>query len=488
MIGRVSKSRVEALQPGDRDVFLWDDKLNGFGVKVTPAGRRVYVLQYSHRSRTRRMTIGRHGAGTTADEARQEAKRLLGRVSKGEDPAGERARLREIPTLHAFADRYLEQHARARKKPRSVASDESNLHNHVLPLLGHLRVDEISRGDVVSMMHAIAAGRTARTETTRPRGRRVVRGGPGAANRSLALLSKMFNLAERWDLRPPGANPCRHVDKNKERKLERFLSEVEFGALGAALARAEAAGEHPSTVAAIRLLILTGCRVGEILTLKWDHVDLEAGRLALPDSKTGAKTLTLGRHAVELLQSLPRTKGNPYVLPGAAPRPNRRKGGDQAAGGSKPTKAGEGHHFVGINKAWRRIRAAATLDLWRQNPAAADLIADLERDTAGAVTTDAVRQAAKEKGLDLVPGLEDVRLHDLRHSYASVGAGAGESLLLIGALLGHRQAVTTQRYAHLADDPLRAAADRISGRIAEALATGPADVVSLEAEKRKRQT
>ena len=185
------------------------------------------------------------------------------------------------------------------------------------------------------------------------------------------------------------------------------------GGSGAVLEGAARAGENASVVAAIRLLILTGARRDEILSLRWEHVDFERGCLCLPDSKTGAKTLSLGTPALELLAGLPRIEDNPYVLPGAR----------------------SGRHHVGLGKAWRRLRAEA--------------------------------------------GLSDVRLHDLRHSYASMGAGLNESLHVIGALLGHKDTATTQRYAHLSDDPVRAAADRISGHLAAAMAGKSGEVVPL---------
>jgi integrase len=228
----------------------------------------------------------------------------------------------------------------------------------------------------------------------------------------------MLNLTETWGERPANSNPCRNIEKYRERKRERFLSEGELARLGAALAEAEKqVSESPSAVAAIRLLALSGARLNEILTLRWEHVDFERGCLRLSESKTGAKTIHLSPPALALLASLPRIEGNPHVLPGM--------------------KAGA--HLVNLEKPWRRIRAAATLP--------------------------------------------DVRLHDLRHSFASFGAGAGLGLPVIGALLGHTQAATTQRYAHLAADPLKQASDLIGGRIAAALSNGkgaPADVVPLK--------
>jgi integrase len=396
---RIVKRTVESITPGEHDVFVWDSEIPGFGVKVTPRGKRVYVLQYSFGGRSRRYTIGRHGVDLTAEEARTEARRLRGLVADGHDPAGEHAILRAVPTLKVFAERYLAEHAAVKKKASSAAEDRRNLRNHVLPVLGTRRVTDITRNDV-ARLHAAMKDK------------------PCAANRCLALLSKMFTLAEKWCERPDGTNPTRHVEKFRERKIERFLSETELARLGDVLDGAEQVGEHTSVVAAIRLLIFTGCRRNEILTLKWEHVDFERGCLWLPDSKTGAQMVPLGAPAIELLSGLSQIDGNPYVLPGAV----------------------RGKHYVALEKAWRRLRGRA--------------------------------------------GLDDVRLHDLRHSFASTGAAAGESLVLIGALLGHRNTATTARYAHLSNDPLRAAADRIAGRIAGAMRGDPGKVVPLEAQRK----
>ena len=422
---KLTKRSIDAAKPGARDLFLWDTEAAGFGCKVTPKGRRVFILQYWANGRAHRVTLGRYGSELTVDQARIKSRRLRGQVADGGDPAGARAQARAMPTVTQFAERYLQEYAAEHKRPSSCAEDARNVRNHVAPLLGDRKVSEITRADVDRFKREVKEGKTAKREkieadTTKGKKSRkgkwkVVKGGPIAANRCLALLSKMFNLAEAWGLRPDGSNPTRHVAKYKERKVERFLSNAEFARLGAVLEEAARAGEHASVVAAIRLLILTGARRDEILSLRWEHVDFERGCLRLPDSKTGAKTLSLGAPALELLAGLPRIEDNPYVLPGARP----------------------GRHYVGLGKAWRRLRAKAQLP--------------------------------------------DVRLHDLRHSYASMGAGLGESLHVIGALLGHRDTATTQRYAHLSDDPVRAAADRISGHLAAAMAGKSGEVVPLRA-------
>ena len=434
---KLTKRSIEAAKPGARDLFLWDTEVSGFGCKVTPKGRRVFILQYWANGRARRITLGRYGSDLTVEQARTKARRLRGQVADGGDPAADRADARAMPTLAAFSKRYLVEHAEVKKKPSSVESDERNLRLHVLPALGHLRMDRIARADV-ARFHAAMKDK------------------PGAATRCLALLSKMFSLAENWGLRADGTSPTRHVEAYPGRKMERYLSNAEFALLGDVLAVAAKVGEHPSVVAAIRLLVFTGCRRAEILTLKWEYVDFERGCLDLPDSKTGAKTVPLGAPALELLAGLPRVEGNPYVLPGRYPKT----------------------HFVAIETAWQRLRAMATVRIWADHPDAqvSGLVESLTAKLGRAPTCDECRKAAE---FDLPTGLLDVRLHDLRHSYAAMGAGLGESLHMIGSLLGHSLPSTTQRYAHLSDDPRRAAADRISGHLAAAMAGKSGEVVPL---------
>ena len=403
--GKISKRTVEAITPAERDVYLWDTDLAGFGVKVTPAGARVYLVQYrlgGRKGRTRRVTIGRHGSPWTPDSARKKAKGLLGDVADGHDPAEARSEERRDPTVAELCDLYLAEGC-ATKKPSTLATDRSNIDRHIKPLLGNRRVRAVKRADIERLQQDIASGKTAADLRTGPRGRAIVQGGKGTAARTVAVLGAIFTFAVKRDLRPD--NPVRGVTLYKGNKKERFLSPLEMAKLGDALADARQEGESPVAIAAIRLLILTGARKSEILTLRWEHVDSERACLRLPDSKTGAKVVPLGAAALEVLAELPRIDGNPYVLPGE-----------------------NGKHFVGLQKAWQRIRIRA--------------------------------------------GLEGVRLHDLRHSFASVAVAGGDSLYLVGKVLGHRQSRTTEVYAHLADDPLRAVADRAAGHIAAAMNSG----------------
>ncbi len=383
---KLTKRIVEAAQPNsDRELILWDTELPGFGLRVWPSGKRVYILKYrTSDGHQRKATIGQHGPLTTV-KARTRALKWLSEAKHGGDPAGSALETRRAPTVGQLAQRYIEEHARAKKRPASIEADERQLRLYVLPALGRKKVASVTRADVAHLHHSM-------------------RQKPISANRCLALLSKMFNLAEKWDLRPDGTNPARHIERFRENRRERFLSNEELANLGKTLAEAETERiELPSVIAAIRLLLFTGCRRSEILTLRWDSVDFERGCLQLLESKTGSKTIHLSAPALNVLANLERIDDNPYVIVGA-----------------KPTT-----HLVNLTKPWMRIREQA--------------------------------------------GLNGVRLHDLRHSFASVAAAGGLSLPLIGALLGHTQPQTTARYAHLAADPLRQANDLVGKRIAAAM-------------------
>jgi integrase len=322
-------------------------------------------------------------------------------------------------TVAALCDQYLDEvssiilpKSGEPKKASTLATDRGRIERHIKPLLGRKKVKAITGPDVERFLRDVAAGRTKADIKTIKHGRAIVRGGRGTATRTVGLLGAIFSYAVKERLRQD--NPVRGIKRFRDGANERYLSNAELGRLGEALAAAERDGEHPAVIAAIRLLALTGARRSEILSLRWEYVDLERACLRLPDSKTGAKIIRLGAPAMEVLASLSRVAGNPYVLPGEK----------------------DGAHYVGLPRSWDRIRKRA--------------------------------------------GLEDVRLHDLRHSFASVAAGGGDSLLIIGALLGHKDSATTKRYAHLADDPLRAAAERISGRIAGAMkGEQEAEVVDL---------
>src|SRR6266851_4537672 len=393
MRGKITKRSVDALKAAadGAETVLWDSELKGFGVRVQRGGAKSYVLHYrvgTGRGATlRKLTIGRHGSPWTPETARKEAKTLLGMIEGGADPAADKMARREAPTIAELAERFLAEHAEAKRKASTAAEYRRLLDKIILPALGKRKVADVTRADVTKLHHANRAA-------------------PYQANRALAVLSKMFNLAERWGLRPDGSNPCRHVEKFAERKRERMLSPAELARLGDALAAHDGS---PYAVAAVKLLVFTGARLGEVLGLKWEWIDVERGEARLPDSKTGAKTLHLPPPALAVLAELPRLDGNPFVIAGAK----------------------EGAALVNLEKPWRAIRQPA--------------------------------------------GLDDVRLHDLRHAFASVAASSGMGLPIIGKMLGHTQAATTARYAHLASDPVKAAAAAVAGKIAAAMAGGSGD-------------
>jgi integrase len=384
-MAKITKRTVDGLSSRTTDFFLWDDELPGFGVRVMPSGIKSYVVQYRVGGRTRRIAFSRVGT-MTPEEARKYARELLVAVDKGGDPVAESEALRRSPTIAALCKRFLTEHVAYRCKPSTVREYTRSVDLFINPALGSVKVGEVKRLDVAKLHHEM-------------------RDIPYQANRTLGVLSKLFNLAEVWGLRTEGTNPCRHVKKYPERRRERHLSPEEISQLGKVLSEAERTGsESQSVLDAIRLLILTGCRLGEIQTLKWEDVHEEY--LALADSKTGAKRIVLGKEASHLLRQIRRLPENPYVIVGSIP----------------------GQHWVDLQRPWRRIRAKA--------------------------------------------GLPNLRIHDLRHTFASIAASGGESLMIIGRLLGHTQVQTTERYAHLAPNPLRKSADRIADEISWALRGG----------------
>jgi integrase len=397
-MAKITKRLVDGTDPAEKEILVWDDEMPRFALRVRPSGVKTYIIQYRNaQGRTRKMTIGTHGV-LTPDEARKEALKHLAEVERGGDPAEDKQTNRKAATFKEAADRYMKEHAVAKKKPKSIIEDRRLLDKVILPVFASMRVTGITRADIAKFHHGLRKTRY-------------------QANRALALLSKLFNLCEKWGLRADGTNPTRHVEKFKEYKKERYLTPEELSRLGVALSNTEAAKEElPQAIAAIRLLILTGARLSEILTLKWDYIDLERREMHLPDSKTGKKTIQLGEPAIELLMTVPRFVRSPYVIPGQ--------------------KAGK--HLIGLPHIWHRIREKA--------------------------------------------GLPDVRIHDLRHSFASSAAQAGMSLPFIGALLGHRELATTNRYVHLMSDPLKVAANKVSTKIADALKKKPqkAEMVQIK--------
>jgi integrase len=389
---KLTKRAIDALKPEAKDFFVWDSQIAGFGVRVMPSGAKTYQAQYRKGGRTRRVSLGRHGK-ITVDEARRLAKDVMGQVAMGENPAEEIALERRAPTVASLCDRFFKEHAEERCKPTTQKEYRRALDLFIKPEIGSFKVTDVERKDIAALHHKS-------------------RHTPYQANRTLQVLSKMFNMAEIWGLRPDGSNPCRHVPKYREAKRERYLSQHELQKLGEVLFAVEQDGsESVHVVAAFRLLILTGCRLKEIQTLQWGFIT-DAG-MELTDTKTGARRIPLPAAARAVLSALPRTPGNPYVIEGKL----------------------DGSHITDLQHPWRRIRARA--------------------------------------------GLDDVRIHDLRHTYASNAVSSGMPIQMVGRLLGHTQIQTTMRYAHLADDPVKRAAEENANRLSAFVSGGPQGAAPL---------
>ena len=380
----ISRSTVEKLK-ADKDTVFWDSELLGFGVRVYPTGRKVYVVQTRTGGENgKRVTVGRHGV-ITPEEARRRAALIVSRIKAGEDPIPEPLAVTKGPTVADLAAVYLEEIVEVRLKPASAKVYRSVIGKHVLPALGRKPALSVDHAAVSALHHSLAAT-------------------PSAANRAVEMLFRIYRAAEERELIPEGSNPCRQVSMNRPRRHERFLTDREFRRLGRVLDEEEGnGGSRMYAAMAIRLLLLTGCRKNEVLNLRWDHVDLEAREMRLGDSKTGPRRMQLSPAAAELLARIPRVEGNPHVIPGMRP----------------------GSRLSELQRPWIRIKERARL--------------------------------------------QDMRLHDCRHSFASRALALGESLPAIGRLLGHSQVQTTARYAHLARDSVRESALRVSSRIEAAL-------------------
>ncbi len=370
---RITKTVVERLQTGD---CVWDTELKGFGARRQKQ-TASYFLKTRIRGKQKWITIGQHNP-YTPDTARKQA------MAYKLDPSAADQKKQEYPTLNDVIDRFKLTHY-PKIKPRTRKDYTSLLDKQILPTLGKLEIAEITRTDVTKFHHKFAHT-------------------PRRANMALAVVSVIMSWAEEFGFREQNSNPCKGITKFTENKRERYLSKNELSQLGKALSEAETTGKISIyAAAAIRLLILTGARRGEILTLKWNYIDYEQQTIRLPDSKTGAKSINLNAPTIEVLQSIPRQVNNPYVIVGKV----------------------HGQQMVNIFKPWDLVRKAA--------------------------------------------GLNDFRIHDIRHSFASTAAESGASLLHIGKLLGHKKSTTTERYAHIANNPVKELNENIGNLIKDTM-------------------
>jgi integrase len=408
-VARLTKRTVDGAAVADARYVLWDTELKGFGLRVETSGTKTFILRYRPKSQggsapKRFLTLGRYGP-LTAEQARSKALSVLGTVAVGADPAV-KLKSRASLSLAEAAEIFLREHVRPKRKASTAEYYDWLLRRSLIPVIGHLPADRVTRADVLKLHSDLQSS-------------------PYQANRTLAVLSSLFGFLSAAGYVPEGCNPTRGVERYREEGRERYLTSEELKRLGAGLREAETVGlpwqlapesarsKHlakpekrrtrldPGAVAAIRLLVLTGARLREILHLRWDEVDFDRGLVFLADSKTGRKTLILSTAAITLLRTLPRI--GDYVIPGAKTNTPRSD----------------------LKKPWAAIQAHS--------------------------------------------GLEGVRLHDLRHTFASIGAGASLGLPIVGKLLGHSQPQTTARYAHLDASPLRQAANLIADQISASL-------------------
>ncbi|MBN8806648.1 MAG: tyrosine-type recombinase/integrase [Sphingomonas sp.] len=438
---KLTKTVVDALEPRDKDYVEWCGKLSGFGCRVRPSGRKVFIIQYriGGVGTVRKQNIGKYGpGGLTVDEAWDRGDKLLRVARDGIDPAAAEKKKKAELTVAELCDEYIERGC-GNKRASTVDTDKAALDNHVKPLLGSKKISDVTDADFKAFMRDVEKGKTATTIVTKKGERPGVRGGAGVARRTARVLSGVFTYAvgEKYLEK----NPRGTVKIAKDNENERYLSADEIDRLGATMHEAEHAGlpwalregakaKHrakdadtrrapkmsPHAIAAIRLLLATGMRSGEVLTLKWEFYDAENGFLYLPVTKTKKRVVVLSDFAREILDTLRKTatKGHPYVIEGE----------------------GENEHRTDLKRPWAQIIAHA--------------------------------------------GLGKVRLHDIRHTFASHAALDGISLSVVGKLLGHSQTATTARYTHFAETALRAAANRVATPLSDKIAR-QSNVVPLKA-------
>ena len=398
-VAKLTKSAIDKMRPADKDLYLRDTEIKGFLIKCAKTGLKTYIYEYKGPDRvTRRCTIGRHGIITPA-EARNRAKELAGQKAARRDPAKEKTTAKARPTVKALADLWIadgipnrrKRGHRGPAKPKTVSDYSGWLRRNILPVLGTMKCVDVEKKDIERVLKRL-------DET------------PTTANRVLSVLSSMFGygIDKGWAT----ANPCRGILRLEEKPKQKSLKKEDIKRLGKVLDDAETKNENQSGLDAIKLLLLTGARCGEIIKLRWGDVHFNSSELKLADTKTGAKTITLGSEALGLLREihqrhLSHGKGeaDDWVIPGSGP-----------------------NHLAGLQKLWRK---------WRKRA-----------------------------------GLDDCRIHDLRHNFASVLANDGAPLFIIAELLGHKSIVTTERYTHPDRDRIKKAADAVSNSITTNLGHG----------------
>lgn len=407
---KLTKKIVDALEcDPDRDVFVWDTDVRGFGLRAKPSGTKTFIIQYRNAERrTRRFVIGQYGI-LAVEAARDLAKKQLAAVIDGGDPSGERQAAREGMTVAEVCDWYLDEAEAGRLlgrnrrpiKASSLAGDRSRIEQHIKPLIGTRVVAHLKLGDIERLQADIAAGRSARARLARRGGQTM--GGTGVAGRAVSTLRSLLNHARRLGIiEQSPANGVRVIASDK---LKHRLSVGEVRHLGKIITQMEVEAEHPTGLAAIRAMLLTGFRRMEVLAMRKEWIDPDENCVGFPDTKSGAQMRAIGDAAVRHLMSQGQRSDSPYVF---------------------PADWGDGH-FIGVVRVLDRVCARA--------------------------------------------GLESVTPHTLRHTFASIAASLGFSELTVSGLLGHGPRNVTQRYVHL-DAALVIAADQVSAEIARLLNGG----------------
>jgi len=409
---KLTKRSIDAIKPCEKEMFYWDTEMQGFGLVVYPSGKKSFILQYRNKlGRGHRKVLGRYGI-ETVDDVRTIARQHWSDISKGGDPVDEERTRRNSATMNELFDMHIERHVKVHNAATTIKTVIPQIDKHLRPALGALKVHAVTRQDVQKLHVAMKAT-------------------PRNANKQLAILSKVFSNAELWGLRAENSNPCRKIKQYPQNSRERFLSDVEVKRLGDAIREAESEGlpwliavegdkaKHlakpenrrspiaPDVLKIILLLIFTGARRGEIVSLEWEHVDFDRGLVSLPKTKgTARRAHPVSVQALEILAGIRRIDGARWVF-------------------SRSTDKSRHVAPEVVENAWQRLRKRA--------------------------------------------GIEDVHLHDLRHTFATFGSQAGANAHILRDALRHSSTAMTSRYVNYDESPVRVFSDAIGGRIAAGL-------------------
>ena len=409
---------IDKYECGDKDITIWDAALAGFGIRFYPSGKRSFIVKKrigsGRLAKQRKVTLGSYPTINLV-VARRLAFEAIAKMQLGEDIVATKVKRikaeadakEAMITVAELAQRWLEEEApRSRmrgarygtlRSPKNIANDAGRIKRHINPLIGNIPVVELTTKMIERLRDDIAKGKTAMVKKTKKRGIAKVTGGEGTASKTVRILSTILGFGVRENIIV--LNPAAGIRVTPSRQIQRFLTKDEQGRLERALQELEMLSTYEIGCTVIRLLMLTGCRKGEIEGLEWAEIDFERGFIAFSKSKTGAKIIPVSKAALDIIDNVPRLHSSKFVFASS-----RTDG-----------------HYVGTPKVWSKVRKEAKI--------------------------------------------EDVRLHDLRHNFASIAASNGLSLPIIGALLGHTQPSTTARYAHLTESSLQQAAEMISSNL-----------------------